>query len=94
MALADVTLYGVVMSKVGAAALAVTTDMTVHFLSRPAPRDVLARGHLLRLGRRLAVGEVVMHSEGDPRAICHVVGTYAIPPEAGPDEIDAAGSPA
>jgi uncharacterized protein (TIGR00369 family) len=82
MALADVTLYGVVLSMVGEAALAVTTDMTIHFLSRPAPRDVLANGRLLKLGRRLAVGEVIMHSDGGAGAICHVVGTYAIPPEA------------
>jgi uncharacterized protein (TIGR00369 family) len=88
MALADVTLYGVVLSIVGKVALAVTTDMTFHFLSRPAPRDVLASGRLLKLGRRLAVGEVTMHSDGEVRAICHAVGTYAIPPEAGPEEID------
>ena len=87
MALADVTLYGVVLSMVGERALAVTTDMTIHFLSRPAPRDVLASGRLLKLGRRLAVGEVIMHSDGEARAICHVVGTYAIPPEAGREEI-------
>jgi uncharacterized protein (TIGR00369 family) len=87
MALADVTLYGVVLSMVGEVALAVTTDMTIHFLSRPAPKDVVASGRLLKLGRRLAVGEVIMHSDGDARAICHVVGTYAIPPEAGREEI-------
>jgi len=87
MALADVTLYGVVLSMVGERALAVTTDMTIHFLSRPAPRDVLASGRLLKLGRRLAVGEVIMRSDGEARAICHGVGTYAIPPEAGREEI-------
>ena len=81
MALADVTLYGAVLSAVGEVALAVTTDMTIHFLRRPAARDVVAEGRLLRLGRRLAVGEVSMQSDGDGRAICHVVGTYAIPSE-------------
>jgi uncharacterized protein (TIGR00369 family) len=81
MALADVTLYGAVLSALGEVALAVTTDMTIHFLRRPAARDVVAEGRLLRLGRRLAVGEVSMRSEGDARAICHVVGTYAIPSE-------------
>ena len=95
MALADVTLYGVVLSMVGEVPLAVTTDMSIHFLRRPAPRDVLASGRLLRLGSRLAVGEVIMHSEGDARPICHVVGTYAIPPAAdggrdGAPDIDSA----
>jgi acyl-coenzyme A thioesterase PaaI-like protein len=81
MALADVTLYGVVMSMIGEVPLAVTTDKTIHFLSRPSPRDVIATGRLLKLGRRLAVGEVTMCSDGDAGAICHVIGTYAIPPE-------------
>jgi uncharacterized protein (TIGR00369 family) len=79
MALADVTLYGVVLSMIGPVELAVTTDMTIHFLRRPAPTDVIAAGRILKLGRRLAVGEVTMHSAGDPRPICHVTGTYAIP---------------
>ena len=83
MALADITLYGVVMSLLGRVELAVTTSMTVHFLSRPAPKDVLAEGRILKLGRRLAVGEVVMRSAGDPRPVCQVTGTYGIPPVRG-----------
>ena len=79
MALADVTLYGVVLSMIGRVELTVTTNLNVHFLSRPAQRDVLAEGRLLKLGRRLAVGEVTMRSDGDPQPICHVTGTYAIP---------------
>ena len=81
MALADITLYGVVMSLLGRVELAVTTSMTVHFLTRPAPRDVLAAGRILRLGRRLAVGEVLMRTAGEPQPICQVTGTYAIPPD-------------
>ena len=84
IALADITLYGVVMSLLGRVELAVTTSMTVHFLTRPAPKDVLAEGRILKLGRRLAVGEVMMRTDGDPRPICQVTGTYAIPPEPGP----------
>ncbi|HEX2479014.1 MAG TPA: PaaI family thioesterase [Geminicoccaceae bacterium] len=83
MALADITLYGLVLSMIGRVELAVTTNLNVHFLSRPAPRDVIAEGRILKLGRRLAVGEVVMRSDGDPRPICHATGTYAIPPAAG-----------
>jgi uncharacterized protein (TIGR00369 family) len=81
MALADITLYGVVLSMIGRVELAVTTSMSVHFLSRPAPVDVLAEGRVLKLGRRLAVGEVVMRSEGEADPVCHVTGTYAIPPQ-------------
>ena len=81
MALADVTLYGLVLSLIGRVELAVTTNLNVHFLSRPTPGDVIAEGRILKLGRRLAVGEVTMRSEGDPRPICHATGTYAIPPD-------------
>jgi uncharacterized protein (TIGR00369 family) len=80
MALADITLYGVVLSMIGRAELAMTTSMTVHFLTRPRPEDVHAAGRLLKLGRRLAVGEVVMRTAADPQPVCHVTGTYAIPP--------------
>ncbi len=83
MALADVTLYGVVLSMLGRVELAVTTSMTVHFLTRPRPEDVRAEGRLLKLGRRLAVGEVVMRSAADPEPVCHVTGTYALPPKRG-----------
>jgi uncharacterized protein (TIGR00369 family) len=81
MALADITLYGLVMSLIGRVELAVTTSMTVHFLARPAPRDVLAEGRILKLGRRLAVGQVMMRTDGEPEPVCQVTGTYAIPPD-------------
>jgi uncharacterized protein (TIGR00369 family) len=83
MALADIAVYGVVLSLIGRVEGAMTTNLSVHFLSRPAPADVLARGRILRIGRRLAVGEVVMHTSGDPDPVCHVTGTYAIPPTHG-----------
>jgi uncharacterized protein (TIGR00369 family) len=82
MALADVALWGLVMSVLGRVELAVTTDLNFHFLRRPAPKDVLADARLLKLGRRLAVGEVTMRSDGDPRPICHAIGTYVLPPPA------------
>ena len=83
MALADITLYGLVLSLLGRVELAVTTDLTFHFLARPLPRDVIAEGRILKLGRRLAVGEVTMRSDGGEPPICHASGTYAIPPDAG-----------
>jgi uncharacterized protein (TIGR00369 family) len=80
MALADITLYGLVLSMIGRVELAVTTDLSIHFLRRPPPADVIAEGRILKLGRRLAVGETVMRTDGEARPICHAVGTYAIPP--------------
>lgn len=80
MALGDITLYGVVLSLIGRVELAVTTDLSVHFLAKPKPGDLFAVGKILRLGRVLAVGEVTITGAGHETAVAHVVGTYAIPP--------------
>jgi uncharacterized protein (TIGR00369 family) len=79
MGLADVTLYGVVLSLIGPLELTVTTDLSFHFLSKPRPADLIAQGRILRLGRRLAVGEVTVFSEGVEKPVAHCVGSYAIP---------------
>ena len=81
MALADITLYGVVLSLIGRVELAVTTDMNIHFLAKARPGDLLARGRMLRLGRVLAVGEVTISGVEGGEPIAHATGTYAIPPE-------------
>lgn len=79
MTLADVGLYVVILAHLGPVALAVTTSLTFNFLRKPAPRDALAECRLLKLGRRLAVGEVSIRSEGSDDLVCHATGTYAIP---------------
>ena len=79
-ALADVALYGAVLSLIGRVELAVTTSMTVNFLRRPAPVAVAAEARILKLGKRLAYGEVLLWSEGEDEPVAHVTGTYSIPP--------------
>ncbi len=79
MALADITLYGVVLSLIGRVELAVTTDLNIHFLAKPRPGDLVARGRILRLGRVLAVGEVTIVGAASDRPVAHATGTYAIP---------------
>ncbi|ROR35185.1 PaaI family thioesterase [Inmirania thermothiophila] len=86
MAIADAAMYAAVLSALGPVKLAVTTNLNCNFLRRPRPADVVAEARLLKLGRRLAVGEVALYSEGDPEMVAHVTATYAIPPgaDAGP----------
>ncbi len=79
MALADITLYGVVLSLIGRVELAVTTDLNVHFLAKPRPGDLVAQGRILRLGRVLAVGEVTVAGADGGAPVAHATGTYAIP---------------
>ncbi len=81
MGLADVALYIAILGEVGIVPLTVTTSLTINFLRKPpADRAVVAVCKLMKLGKRLAVGEVWLYSEGEPDAVAHVVGTYAIPP--------------
>ncbi len=80
MALADLVMYAVVMSLLGRVELAVTTNLNCNFLRRPRLTDLIGEGQILKLGKRLAVGEVVLYSEGDPSPVAHVTCTYSIPP--------------
>ncbi len=82
MGLADATMYAVVMGMIGPVELAVTTNLTCNFLRRPSMVDIIAEGKILKLGKRLAVGEVSLYSEGDPEPVAHVTATYSIPPDA------------
>ncbi len=75
-ALCDAALWGAVWSAAGDSMMSVTTDMTLHFLRRPGPVDLLAHGRVLKLGRRLSYGEVTLHSEGSAKAVCHATGSY------------------
>lgn len=80
MALADVTLYAVLLGLIGRVPLAVTTSLNINFLKKPGPSDVLCEGRILKLGRRLAVGECSLHSVEEDDPVAHVTGTYSIPP--------------
>jgi uncharacterized protein (TIGR00369 family) len=79
MALADLALYAAILANIGPVALAVTTSLTFNFLRKPEPRALTADCRLLKLGKRLAVGEVSIFSEGNPDVVCHSTGTYSIP---------------
>ena len=80
MMLADTVMYVLVLSQIGPVALAVTTNLNINFLRKPAPRDVIAQGRLLKLGARLAVGEVTMLSDANAELVAHATVTYSIPP--------------
>ena len=65
---------------IGPEPMAVTTDLNCHFLRRArGDRDLIANARVIKLGRRLAVGEVQLFSAGDERPVAHVTATYAIP---------------
>lgn len=77
--LADTALFVAVLASVGPKALAVTTNMSINFLRKPAAKDLIAECRLLKLGSRLAVGEVTIRSDGEEDPVAHATGTYSIP---------------
>jgi uncharacterized protein (TIGR00369 family) len=80
MALADFAMYVVLLSAIGPVGLAVTTNLNINFLRKGQPgQDVVAAARLLKLGKRLAVGEVLLLSGTSPDPIAHVTSTYSIP---------------
>lgn len=80
MAAADVALYVALLAQIGIVPLAVTTNLNISFLRKPsAGKDLIVKVELLKVGRRLAMGEVRIYSEGHDDLVAHATGTYAIP---------------
>ncbi len=78
-ALADIAMYAAVLTSAGRVALAVTTNLNINFLRKPAAGDMLGEARLLKLGKRLAVGEIGLFSEGRKDMAAHATATYSIP---------------
>jgi len=80
MSMADTALYVAILGELGLIALAVTTNLNINFFHKPVPEsDMIAECQLLKVGKRLVVGEVTLYSEGSDKKIAHAVGTYSIP---------------
>jgi uncharacterized protein (TIGR00369 family) len=83
-ALADVSVYLAILAMIGPKALAVTTSCSMDFMRKPAAGvDLLARARLLKLGRVLAVGDVLIYSQGQDAPVARASMTYSIPPTPG-----------
>jgi len=81
-ALADVAIYLAILSRIGAVPLAVTTGASIDFLRKPAAgQDLSAEVRILKLGRRLAVCDALVFSDGVAQPVARATMTYSIPPE-------------
>jgi uncharacterized protein (TIGR00369 family) len=79
MELADFAMYVAIFSAIGPQTLAVTTNLNINFLRKPGQADLIADAKLMKVGKRLAVGEVWLYSDGQDEAVAHVTSTYSIP---------------
>jgi uncharacterized protein (TIGR00369 family) len=82
MALADLAMWVAVLAVVGPVAMTVTTHLDIDFLRFVGPHDVDADVRLLKVGQRLAVGDVLMTADGATEPCARASVTYAIPPAA------------
>lgn len=77
--LVDTVLYALALSVDASALTSVTTDVSIRFLRRPPPADLIAHGRLIKSAGRLVVGDVTLYSEGGDEPVCHATGTYLVP---------------
>ncbi len=75
-ALCDAALWGAVWSATGSALMSVTSDLALHFLRRPEPKDLIATARVLDVKSRVAYGEVTVCSDDRPDPVCHASGSY------------------
>ena len=81
MGLADYALFVAILTKIGLVELAVTTNLNINFLRRPDPGDLLAVANVIKIGKRLAVGQIEVYLDGEESMIAHATSTYSIPPK-------------
>jgi len=79
MELADVAMYVALLGAIGWVPLAVTTNLNINFLRKPAQCDLVAEAKLIKLGKRLAIGDIGVRSEGEEDLVAHATATYSIP---------------
>ncbi len=78
MGFADTVMYSCVHAALGHDIVAVMANLMVTFLRPAKAADIIGKGHLIRVGKRLAYVEAYLYSEGDANPIAHITSTYSI----------------
>ncbi|WJR80392.1 PaaI family thioesterase [Bradyrhizobium sp. NP1] len=80
MALIDLAMYAVVLSLDADSTGALTTQLAVQFLQRPAATDLLAECRMLHASEATSVGRCIVFPATNPETIlCTSTCSYAIP---------------
>src|SRR3974377_930565 len=79
MELADFAMYVAVFSAIGPQPLAGTTHLNINFRRKPTRADLIADARLMKVGKRLAVGEVTIRSEGAEEPVARWHPTHFTP---------------
>jgi uncharacterized protein (TIGR00369 family) len=79
--LADVSFYLATLSIIGPKSLTVTTNCSINFLRKPNISDLISESRVLKIGKTLSVGDVLIYSKGIKEPVAHASLTYSIPRE-------------
>jgi uncharacterized protein (TIGR00369 family) len=80
MSLADAAIYMAILGQIGLKAMAVTIELKMNFLRPAIGGDVLAQAQVLKVGQRIAYGEVrLFMADARDKLIAHATCTYAMP---------------
>jgi len=77
--LADISFYLATLSLIGPKSLTVTTNCSINFLRKPSEENLISETRVLKIGKTLSVGDVLIYSKGDKKPVAHASLTYAIP---------------
>jgi acyl-coenzyme A thioesterase PaaI-like protein len=80
MGLADVAMWVALLSLTGGKDESLTANLSITFLRPPAPRAVLAEARVIKKGRTLSYGEVLLRAEGESAPCAHVTTSWAAAP--------------
>ena len=77
--LADVSFYLSILSKVGPEISALTTNCSINFLRKPSKKNLYSESRILKIGRSLCVGDVLIYSFDIKEPVAHASLTYSLP---------------
>lgn len=78
MSLADTAMVFAVSAASGRYRPMTTVDQTTHFLKPAANADVLAEARIVRIGKTMAFGQVILSGAADNKPVAMVSSAYAL----------------
>jgi uncharacterized protein (TIGR00369 family) len=78
MGLADVAMWAALLSLTGGRDESVTSTMTVNFLRPLGPNAAIAEARIVKRGRRMIFGEVLIRAEGGEETCTHITTTWTV----------------
>lgn len=79
--LADLAFYVATLAMIGPKALTVTTSAAIDYMRKPKAGGMWGEARILKLGRVLSVGDVMLYSVAHDKPVAHANITFSIPPK-------------